>query len=303
MSAGFRVEPSSFLSAGVRCAADLYLPQAAESPPVVLMAHGFGSERSFRLPAYAGHFAAHGIATLLFDYRTFGDSDGSPRNLVDPDMHIADWQAAIAHARALPQINHHKLALWGTSYSGGHVIVCAARDEHISAIVAQVPFVDPFSSIALAGVSHLLRATPHGLLDVVKSMLGMKPHYVSLAATPDRFAALNTPESLPGLLSIVPDRAKWDNQICARILFKFPMYRPLSHAARVKCPALMMLGERDSLISPGAVRKTAKRMANARIVAYPFGHFDIYSGDAFADAVAQQTAFLRQHLLGQDQNR
>ena len=184
----------------------------------------------------------------------------------------------------------------GTSYSGGHCIVCAAQDAKLSAISAQVPFLDPFSSIAHVGVPHLLWATPHGILDVIKSALGRSPHYVKLAANPGSFAAMNTPESLPGLLSIIPGEAKWDNKVCARILFKFPMYRPLSFASGVKCPALLMLAEKDSLVVPDVVRKAARRMSNAQVISYPFGHFDIYHGSGFEDAIAKQTNFLLQHL-------
>lgn len=39
---------------------------------------------------YAESFAARGIATLVFDYRTFGGSDGMPRNLVDPFRCVRD---------------------------------------------------------------------------------------------------------------------------------------------------------------------------------------------------------------------
>jgi fermentation-respiration switch protein FrsA (DUF1100 family) len=84
------VVQSGFTSAGLRCSADLYLPDIAIASPLVIMAHGFGGERSFRLPAYAKHFARNGLAVLLFDYRTFGDSEGEPRYLVDPDRHVAD---------------------------------------------------------------------------------------------------------------------------------------------------------------------------------------------------------------------
>jgi pimeloyl-ACP methyl ester carboxylesterase len=298
MTHEIRVVRSGFASAGVRCGADLYLPDNAIASPMVIMAHGFGSERSFRLPAYAEHFARNGIAVLLFDYRTFGDSEGEPRYLVDPDWHVADWKAAIAHARTIPNIDNQKIALWGTSYSGGHCVVCAAQDATLAAIAVQVPFLDPFSSIAHAGLMHLLRAMPHGILDVVKSALGQSPHYVKLAANPGSFAALNTPESLPGLLSIIPDEANWDNKVCARILFKFPMYRPLRFASGVKCPALLMLAENDSLVVPDIVREAARRMPNAQVVSYPFGHFDIYHGSGFEDAIAKQTSFFRRHLFG-----
>ena len=76
-----------FVSSGTRCAAWLYRPRGVARPPVVVMAHGFGAERTFGLPAFAGRFAAAGLAALLFDYRGFGQSDGEPRNLVSPRRH------------------------------------------------------------------------------------------------------------------------------------------------------------------------------------------------------------------------
>ena len=74
------------------------------------------------------------------------------------------------------------------------------------------------------------------------------------------------------------------------------MYRPIRFASGVKCPALLILAENDSLIVPDIVRKAARRMPNAQVISYPFGHFDIYHGNGFEDAIAKQTSFLRQHL-------
>lgn len=43
----------SFLSEGTQCAATLYRPTDAKNPPIVVMAHGFGLLRRFRLPDVA----------------------------------------------------------------------------------------------------------------------------------------------------------------------------------------------------------------------------------------------------------
>jgi hypothetical protein len=40
------------------------------------------------------------LTALAFDYRHFGDSDGTPRQLLDIAHQLEDWQAAIAYARA-----------------------------------------------------------------------------------------------------------------------------------------------------------------------------------------------------------
>ncbi len=89
-----KIKKSDFNSRGVRCDGDLYLPEGVNKPPVVIMAHGMAAQKDFRLPAYAERFVEKNMAAFLFDYRTFGKSDGEPRQMVDPDLHVQDWQAA-----------------------------------------------------------------------------------------------------------------------------------------------------------------------------------------------------------------
>jgi uncharacterized protein len=292
----YSIVSSDFLSCGTRCGADLYLPETGKKPSIVVMAHGFGAEKAFGLPAYAGHFASNGLAILLFDYRCFGESDGEPRNYVDPFRHLKDWEAAVSHARSLPDINSDKLALWGSSFSGGHVIVTASKDPKISAIVAQVPFVDSVSTTRMLGVKFLMQAMPHAIKDLARIAAFRAPHFVKIIGTPDEFAVMNTPESYPGFLSLVPKGSTWENQCPARILLTFSLYRPIASAHKIKCPALIMLAEKDSLIDATAVEKTADKIPKGELVKYPFGHFDIYTGEAFNDAVQKQAKFLKTHL-------
>jgi len=288
--------PSDFTSQHIRCSGELYLPDDIQNPPIVIMAHGFAAERTFGLPAYADHFASHGLAVYLFDYRCFGGSDGEPRNYVDPRRHIQDWQAAIDHIRSLSNINKSKIALWGSSFSGGHVIVSAAKDPEIAAIIAQVPFVDAISTTFKLGFKFLMQATPHAIRDLARMITFRSPHYVKVIGHPDEFAIMNTPESYPGYSAIVPKDSTWENKCPARIILKFALYRPIAFAHKVTCPALLMLEEKDSLISAAAVEKTARKMANSTLVKYPFGHFDIYTGEGFSDAIKKQTDFLITHL-------
>jgi len=157
-SAAPRRADSDFTSGGTRCSGWLYLPEAATPrPPVVVMAHGFGAERTFRLPAFAERFVARGLAVFLFDYRGFGASDGAPRQWVSPRRHLEDWLAAVEHVKGLASVDPGRLALWGTSFGGGHVLVVAARTPGITAVVAQVPLLDGLAVAALG--RHLQR--PH----------------------------------------------------------------------------------------------------------------------------------------------
>src|SRR5215471_19974352 len=116
-------EDVEFRSAETTCRGWLFRPPiGGKSAPLVVMAHGFGGTRDMRLPAYARRFAAAGLASLIFDYATFGASDGTLRNDHDWRRQLADWHAALSFARTLPGIDPMRIALWGTSFAGGLVV-------------------------------------------------------------------------------------------------------------------------------------------------------------------------------------
>ncbi|MEW6443963.1 MAG: alpha/beta hydrolase [bacterium] len=294
---GHTVVDSDFLSQGTRCAGWLFRPGGVADPPVVVMAHGFAAERTFRLPAFAERFAEKGIAAFVFDYRNFGSSDGEPRNLVHPAKHLQDWEAAVAHVRSMRGVHNQRLALWGSSFSGGHVIVTAARDSRIAAIVSQVPFVDGLATIGTLGIKYALQAFVAGMKDVARVLTFRPPYCVPVVGPPDRFAAMNKPDAMKGYLAIVPPGSSWRNECPARVLLATPFYRPISHAANVSCPALLVVADKDALIPAEAVLRTAAKMPKAEVVRMPVGHFDVYVGEIFDEVVQAESEFLARHLL------
>src|SRR4051812_2014287 len=154
-------EDVSFEVDGTRIAAWLYRPDGATS--CVVMAHGWTGVREQRLDAFAERFAAAGLAALVFDYRHFGASEGEPRQLLDIGRQHEDWVAAIAYARTRGDVDPDRIALWGSSFSGGHVVSVAARDRRIAAVVAQVPFADGLGNLVRLGKLHSVKLTLAGL--------------------------------------------------------------------------------------------------------------------------------------------
>lgn len=292
---------SDFESGATRCAAWLFMPRAtADPPPIVVMAHGFGGQREMRLPAFAEHFAARGLAVLVFDYRCFGASDGTPRNWIDPRRQLADWRAAIEHARSLPEVDGSRLGLWGTSFSGGHVLATAAALDGISAVVSQVPFVGlETGNAASPPLGQILRFLAAGLLDLARSALGASPHYVRIAGTPNELALLNAPDVMEAFRELVPADSNWRNETPARVIFQTRGYRPLDDAAHINCPVLLVAAENDSLVPIASVDAAAKKIPECEYVRLPdTGHFDPYTGEVFARVVDLEAAFLSRHLLG-----
>ncbi len=264
----------AFDSDGVTCRAWLYAPEpnVARPAPCIVMAHGLGGTRECALDPYAQAFAQAGYFVLLFDYRNLGASDGEPRQVVSIPRQLEDWAAAIAFARATPGVDPKRIGLWGTSLSGGHVLVVAARDPSIAAISAQCPMVDGRASVYMIvhelGWGPVLRLGLSGLLDKARALFGLSPYYVPIVAPPGEFAAMASHDAYKGLLAIVPPN--WRNEIAARVFLVMRCYRPKRAAKSVKCPALVIACKKDSVTSPRATIKAAASMgerARARRVA------------------------------------
>jgi fermentation-respiration switch protein FrsA (DUF1100 family) len=289
-------ESTAFESEGVKCAAWHY---PGDGDSVVVMAHGFAGTRRMRLPAYAERFAERGLGVLLFDYRTFGDSDGEPRNHVDPFRHVTDWRAAVSHARSL---GYDTLGVWGTSFSGGHALVTAANED-VDVYVGQTPFYDGVRTLLhitqQSGLGFALEATKAGLDDTVRGLLGRDPRYVPAVAQPGELAAMNTPGSDEGYRSMVPDELEEDewNRVTARFLLPLLLYRPIDYAADVDCPAFVAAAREDQLVPGSAVEKTVARLADVERLWFDGDHFDVYTGEGFERVSKREAEFLERHLL------
>ncbi len=297
----FKRYDHTFISRGTPCEAWLYLPQGVSRPPVIVMAHGFGGQRWMRLPAYAEYFAKNGMGVFLFDYRGFNDSGGEPRNYVNPSRHIEDWTAALNYVRSLGMVAAERVALWGTSFSAGHVMVIAARDQNISAIVLQVPFTDGVTTALCYSIPFQLRAICHGLIDQLSALFTRHRHNVRITSTPGgKFGMMSTPDALPGMLKVMgmssEEEYERHNFCPANIAFTLSFYRPIRYAKKISCPALVIGAEKDTLFPPDGPRKAAERMKQATYISLPMTHFEPYVNAPFENLVVQMSDFLATHL-------
>jgi fermentation-respiration switch protein FrsA (DUF1100 family) len=286
-----------FPSGGLRCAAWLYRPDADGRLPLVVMAHGFSATRELRLDAYAERFEAARVAALLFDYRHFGASPGEPRQLITIKKQHQDYEAAVAYARGLDWVDPDRVALFGSSFSGGHVLAVGSRDSRLAAIIAQCPFTDGLATLRTLNTVDLLRATAAGVRDQLGALLGRAPYYVPAVAEPGELGMMTTPDSKPGFEALVPPETRWENRVAARILLRVATYRPGRQVARISCPVLACVCDDDSLTPAEPTVKLVAKAPRAEIKRYPVGHFDIYVGEAWQQAVEDQTDFLTRHLL------
>ena len=248
---------------------------------------------------FAERFAAAGFSVLVFDYRYFGVSNGTPRQQLNINDQLDDWTAAIAFARTLAVVDPSRIALWGSSFSGGHVIAAAVRDGHVRAVSSQCPMMDGLAAlknvIAYAGLGYVLRLTGIGILDQVCTWTGRPRKRLPIVGPPGSLAAMTTPDAEPGYLAIAPP--DFVNAVCANIALSVGLYRPGLLADRLPCPVLIQICTRDSVAPADAAEAAAARAGDLTTVKrYPIGHFDLYLGEDFNRSVSDQIEFFEQHL-------
>jgi fermentation-respiration switch protein FrsA (DUF1100 family) len=245
--------------------------------PCVVMAHGLGGTKDSGLLPFAEAFAEAGLDVLLFDYRSFGESSGEPRQLAWPPRHREDYRAAVEFARSLDGVDPERIVLWGTSWSGGHVVYVAAADARIAAVISQTPDLDGLKTLGrireYAGLGQLLRLTWLGIRDAVGALRGRPP------------------------LMIPTVGPSWRNELTARAVFAEWTNRAIARMEGVDCPILMQIADRDSVAPAEAARAAAWRAkGRVEVREYPCAHFDIYLGEWRERAIADQLHFLRRRL-------
>ncbi|WP_375490667.1 alpha/beta hydrolase [uncultured Jatrophihabitans sp.] len=298
------METISFDSHGTRCEAWYLTAQSdelttARGRPCVVMAHGFGATRDCGLLPFAERFAAVGTDVLVFDYRGFGTSDGALRQDVDHRKHRQDYHAAIAAARARKGVDPTRIAIWGSSYSGGHVIAVAAQDQSIRALVSQGAAMDGLAALfgvqQSGGTGKTAAMTAAAVRDVAAAARRRAPVTVPIVGDPDSAAVISAPGATKGYGAIAG--ATFRNEMCARGILRIPANRPVRMAARVSCPAFVVVAEQDNIAPVKSVHEVIAKLGDkAQVLSFPCSHFDIYVGDVFEKSVGEQADFLRRTL-------
>ncbi|HYH62615.1 MAG TPA: alpha/beta hydrolase [Solirubrobacterales bacterium] len=286
-----------FRSGEAECAGVLIRPDTAEATPCVVLAHGFGAVKEGGPVRTAERLAAEGFAGLAFDYRYFGESGGEPRQNLNVKRQLEDWRAAIDYARALDGVDAERIGLWGSSYSGGHVMAIAADDPLVKAAVSQSPYTHGPKTLMALGPAGSARLALAGLRDLAGAALGREPYRIPIAGPPGSLGAMITPDAEPGYGAMYDPGFEWRNEFMGRAALTLSLYSPGQRAGDVQCPLLVQVCSADAITPPGPAIDAAASAPKGELITYAgLGHFDIYRGEPFERAVADQLDFFKRHL-------
>ncbi|HVN88251.1 MAG TPA: alpha/beta hydrolase [Candidatus Binataceae bacterium] len=290
-----------FNAEGVTLRGWLYTPdRASGSVPAIVMAHGFSAVKEMHLDRYAEVFSAAGMAALVFDNRNFGASDGTPRQEIDPWQQVRDYRHAITWVRQQPGIDRNRIGVWGSSYSGGHVLVVSAIDRRVKCAVSQVPLASGSRNL-----KRLVRADMAAILreqfdaDREARMKGEAPMMLPVVSEdPMGPAALPTPDSWTWFTATGKERApSWRNEVTLRTVEMLSEYEPVAYVERISpTPLLMLIADGDHLaIAEEAFIAYQRALEPKSLVVLKGGHFDAYVQDFEKSSGAARDWFLR-HL-------
>lgn len=286
----------SFRSGGEDCAAWLTLPAGDGPHPVVVLVHGGGATHAMILEQYERRFSAAGLAVLAFDFRHLGESGGEPRQLMSLKRYFEDIDAALAFVRTRPELDANRMALWGTSFGASHVVATAARRADIAAAVVQCPVLRGRAPALAAGLAHLLRLAGPIVSDLVRGALGLKRRYVPIVGQPGERAFVNLPGAYEGWYSVVPKGYAFDPRVQAAAGLTLLFYDASARARRVRCPLLVCVSDRETLMDPAIAVKVANDAPRGIAKHYDTDHFQVYHPPFVDRIVADQIAFLTEHL-------
>ncbi|KAJ8692469.1 hypothetical protein PTI98_009779 [Pleurotus ostreatus] len=277
-----------------------YLPQGFKTPhPIIILAHGFTGTKEMNLAPYAEAFASAGYACIVFDYRRWGTSGGTPRNLVNVAEQLEDFRTVIKYVRSQNQYDPNKIVLWGTSLSGGHVITLASDISlNIAAAVAQCPFTGAACKVPFGpGMVMTLCAAVY---DWFRQMLGLAPYYIPATGPPGTVGALTYEHCFDRISETFPSNAQSqrNNQVSGASVFALRSYDPSSRASEIRCPLLMVVAQNDNICDSSSTLKVAQLAQGSIKISIPTaGHFDLYSGQPhYGASLRAQMDFIQDNV-------
>jgi len=169
---GVTTKEVTYYSDGIGCYARLFFPKdfsATGKTPGIVLGQGWAGTH-FSIEKYGARFAERGLVAMVIDYRGWGSSDpfiaqtqstvsrgdieptrddkrfaGAKTDVVFkrtrliPMKQVEDYRNAISYLQGEPGVDPDRIGIWGSSFAGGNVIVVAALDSRVKAVVGQVP--------------------------------------------------------------------------------------------------------------------------------------------------------------------
>lgn len=270
-----------FSSCGATLRGALLLPKTEGPLAAIAMAPGMSGVKEGSIMKYAEFFARGGFAVLAYDNINFGESGGEPRQEVDPALQRRGYRDAITFLTLRPEVDAARIGIFGTSYSGGHVLEVAAHDRRVKCVVSQIPAMSGFEAFR-RGVRPDARAAFLAMQDQDRTARfgGAAPMMVkAVSDDPTEFCAMQGRASFDYFMEQARIAPNWKNELTLR---SFDLYRAVNNAPFTPwispTPLLMIVALADELAPPDLSLDAFQQAKEPKkLVLLPGNHFSPYS--------------------------
>jgi len=290
-------KPITFYSEGAKLVGDLYCPEGVKPGAHragIVLCHGYTGVKDLYLPDNARVLNEAGYVAMAFDYKGWGDSEGT-RSRLAPYSRVADVQAALTFLGAQPEVDGDRLGIYGTSYGGATVVWVGAIDPRVKCVVSVVGIgngtrwmrsvrrPDEWHDLLERAAQDRVKRALEGASQMVKREEILLPDRQSaeLAAAARR----NNPAAVGEIpLEYIDDTAQFNPEwVVDRI------------APR---PILFITTDDDRLVPPEESIQLHARAGEPKklVVLHGFGHYQVYQEPAFSQVMGETVAWYRQHL-------
>ena len=286
-----------FYSEGFKLVGDVYVPDglpSGEQRAAVLLCHGYTGVKDLYLPDNAKTLNDAGYVVMTFDYKGWGESEGT-RSRLAPYSRVADVQAAMTYLSIQPEADAERIGLYGTSYGGATVSWTAAIDQRAKCIVSVV------------GIGHGARWM---------SRVRRVDEWVDLRerSKEDREKRATTGESdyVDRSEILLPDRQSAELAAAARRLNPaavgtIPMeyvddtigFNPEWIVDKISPrPILFITSEDDRLVLPEESEQLYAHAGEPKklVVLKGYGHYEVYSEPAFSEVMGETLEWYGEYL-------
>lgn len=294
----------TFASGTDTCHGWLYLPpnRSGARTAAVAMAHGLSGVKEMDLPVFAERFCAAGLAVLVFDYRHFGASTGLPRGQLFPALQLEDYRNAVSFLQEQPSVDPQRIGVWGTSFSGGHVLHLGAFDRRVKAVVSQVPTISAFANAQRIHHPEALAAAMERISEDRRQRFrsgGVTT--VPVVAPPGMPCLLPGRLEYERLMEQAPSAPGWQNAVTTESFEKILEYAPAAGIRYISpTPLLMIIAGRDTLTPADlAFDAFSQAVEPKKVVWLQCTHHEVYHrADALETALTEATNWFTTHLEG-----
>lgn len=257
-------------------AANLYLPEGVENPPVVVVTGAWTTVKEQMPAVYAEALAKKGYAAVTFDFRGWGESrhegtDEAPY-LEDPAIKTADIRAVIDAVTQLDGVDGSRLAGVGVCASSGYMLDAALGNDEVKAVAVVAPWLHdvPMATQIYGGPESVKNL----LLAADQATQGSEPQVIEAASLTNKGSLMyQVPYYTEEDRGLIPE---YDNKFNVASWTGWLNYDAQVSASKLQKPALLVASE-SMAIPAGAHQYLETAGDNVTSVWFDgYSQFDFY---------------------------